>query len=155
MDPFYKNELARQLVANSARYRSGYWVIKMFVWKLMEYDKIAYIDGDVYFRQSADELFCADLSGDFQIGVTPRSSQDRAAGFNAGMFIYRPSRDTFDGVMETFLAMSQEDMLATSEQDFLNKYFKGRYSLIPIDYVMKHRCIDAVSMLPAFRGGTA
>eukprot|EP00959_Pyramimonas_sp_CCMP1952_P148179 3100533-Pyramimonas_sp.AAC.1 len=59
---FDRNELAQQLVAKSARYRSGYWVIKMFVWRLEEYSKLVYIDGDVYFRQSADELFCSPVS---------------------------------------------------------------------------------------------
>jgi len=139
VDPFYQNELAQQLVAKSARYRSGYWVIKMFVWRLEEYSKLVYIDGDVYFRQSADELFCSQVSPKAPIGVTPRSSQDEAAGFNAGMFIYQPSRATYAGIMEKFLSLKESDMLATSEQDFLNAYFKGRYKLIPIDYVMKHR----------------
>jgi hypothetical protein len=41
--------------------------------------------------------------------------------------------------MEKFLSLKESDMLATSEQDFLNAYFKGRYKLIPIDYVMKVR----------------
>ena len=49
-------------VSKSERYKSGYWVIKMFVWRLEEYSKLVYIDGDVYFRQSADELFCAPVS---------------------------------------------------------------------------------------------
>lgn len=33
----------------------------------------------------------------------------------------------------------QGEMLATSEQDFLNAHFKEHYFLIPIDYIMKHR----------------
>jgi len=33
----------------------------------------------------------------------------------------------------------QGEMLATSEQDFLNAHFKDHYFLIPIDYIMKHR----------------
>uniref|UniRef100_A0A7S0WQN2 Hexosyltransferase n=1 Tax=Pyramimonas obovata TaxID=1411642 RepID=A0A7S0WQN2_9CHLO len=139
VDPFYQNELAQQLVAKSARYKSGYWVIKMFVWRLEEYSKLVYIDGDVYFRQSADELFCSPVSPKVPIGVTPRSSQDESAGFNAGMFVYQPNRATYEGIMQKFLSLDQDSMLATSEQDFLNAYFKGRYNLIPIDYVMKHR----------------
>ena len=37
------------------------------------------------------------------------------------------------------LSFLQGEMLATSEQDFLNAYFKDHYFLIPIDYIMKHR----------------
>jgi len=69
--------------------------------------------------------------------VTPRSSQDLAAGFNAGMFIFQPSREMYMQIMEKFLAMKEEDMFATTEQDFLNQHFKARYNLIPIDYLMK------------------
>eukprot|EP00241_Pyramimonas_parkeae_P005899 CAMPEP_0114246744 /NCGR_PEP_ID=MMETSP0058-20121206/12642_1 /TAXON_ID=36894 /ORGANISM="Pyramimonas parkeae, CCMP726" /LENGTH=425 /DNA_ID=CAMNT_0001359983 /DNA_START=344 /DNA_END=1621 /DNA_ORIENTATION=+ len=139
LDPFYRNDLARQLVARSERYKSGYWVIKMFVWRLEEYSKLVYIDGDVYFRQSADELFCAPVSPTAPIAVTPRSSMDLDAGFNAGMFIYQPSRVVYQNIMDKFLGMKEEDMFATSEQDFLNEHFKDQYTFIPIDYLMKHR----------------
>eukprot|EP00238_Polyblepharides_amylifera_P012658 CAMPEP_0196585946 /NCGR_PEP_ID=MMETSP1081-20130531/52636_1 /TAXON_ID=36882 /ORGANISM="Pyramimonas amylifera, Strain CCMP720" /LENGTH=309 /DNA_ID=CAMNT_0041907661 /DNA_START=458 /DNA_END=1387 /DNA_ORIENTATION=- len=139
LDPFYKNELARQLVSRSERYRSGYWVIKMYVWRLEEYSKLVYIDGDVYFRSSADPLFCAPADVKAPIAVTPRSSQDKSAGFNAGMFIYLPSRSVYQDIMSRFLGMSEEQMLGTSEQDFLNLHFKGAYNLIPIDFLMKHR----------------
>jgi lipopolysaccharide biosynthesis glycosyltransferase len=71
------------------------------------------------------------------IAVTPRSSQDLSAGFNAGMFIFQPSRDMYMQIMEKFLSMKEEDMFATTEQDFLNQHFKARYNLIPIDYLMK------------------
>jgi|GEM_PF-5362107 hypothetical protein len=42
VDPFENNERARQLVSQSARYRSGYWVVKMFVWRFEEYIKMVY-----------------------------------------------------------------------------------------------------------------
>ena len=42
VDPFENNERARQLVSKSARYRSGYWVVKMFVWRFEEYTKMVY-----------------------------------------------------------------------------------------------------------------
>ena len=64
LDPFFENDLARQLVAKSERYKSGYWVIKMFVWRFEEYSKLVFLDGDIYFRQSADELFCAPVSAE-------------------------------------------------------------------------------------------
>ena len=73
------------------------------------------------------------------IAVTPRSSFDAKAGFNAGMFIYNPSNDVFDEIMEAFLSLTETEMLSTSEQDFLNVQFKNKYNLIPIDYIMKHR----------------
>lgn len=46
VDPFENNERARQLVSKSARYRSGYWVVKMFVWRFEEYTKMVYGEGD-------------------------------------------------------------------------------------------------------------
>jgi inositol 3-alpha-galactosyltransferase len=140
VDPFENNEKAKALVSKSARYASGYWVVKMFVWKFEEYEKMVYVDADVYVRQNSDSMFCAETDPvKHSIAVTPRSSFDTKAGFNAGMFIYNPSNDVFDEIMEAFLALTETEMLATSEQDFLNVQFKNRYNLIPIDYVMKHR----------------
>ena len=80
------------------------------------------------------------------IAVTPRSSQELAAGFNAGMFVFQPSRVTYQQIMDKFLAMREEDMFATTEQDFLNKHFAHRYNLIPIDYLMK--VVPLPSLLP-------
>jgi len=140
VDPFENNEKAKALVSKSARYASGYWVVKMFVWKFEEYEKMVYVDADVYVRQNSDSMFCAETDPvKHSIAVTPRSSFDAKAGFNAGMFIYNPSNDVFDEIMEAFLALTETEMLATSEQDFLNVQFKNRYNLIPIDYIMKHR----------------
>lgn len=53
------------------------------------------------------------------------------------MFIFQPSREVYMQIMEKFLAMKEEDMFATTEQDFLNQHFKAHYNLIPIDYLMK------------------
>jgi len=168
VDPFENNERARQLVSQSARYRSGYWVVKMFVWRFEEYIKMVYVDADMYMRQNTDSIFCSPTNKENNIiAVTPRSSFDTTvgvlctnntmhamrplirpltepclimqAGFNAGMFVYNPSNEMFDSIMAKFLALSQGEMLATSEQDFLNAHFKDRYFLIPIDYIMKHR----------------
>jgi alpha-N-acetylglucosamine transferase len=59
VDPFDGNDLAKQLVSKSERYRSGYWLLKMYVWRAMEYSKVAFLDGDIYFRHNPDALFCA------------------------------------------------------------------------------------------------
>ena len=140
VDPFENNEKAKALVSKSARYASGYWVVKMFVWKFEEYAKMVYMDADVYVRQNSDSIFCAKTDPvKHSIAVTPRSSFDAKAGFNAGMFIYNPSNDVFDEIMEAFLSLTETEMLSTSEQDFLNVQFKNKYNLIPIDYIMKHR----------------
>jgi hypothetical protein len=58
-------------VAKSERYKSGYWVIKMFVWRFEEYSKLVFLDGDIYFRQSADELFCAPVSPEVRGPMQP------------------------------------------------------------------------------------
>ena len=62
VDPFENNERARQLVSKSARYRSGYWVVKMFVWRFEEYTKMVYgkdVFAEVFYREkdSPDESF--------------------------------------------------------------------------------------------------
>jgi hypothetical protein len=72
LDPFFENDLARQLVAKSERYKSGYWVIKMFVWRFEEYSKLVFLDGDIYFRQSADQLFCAPVSAEVRAPLTKK-----------------------------------------------------------------------------------
>ena len=156
VDPFAVDPKAVALMKNSQRYRSGYWVVKMFVWRFTEYAKIVHLDGDIFIRNNPDSLFCSPVvgydarggegpasvgSGAPLIGVTPRSSQDPKAGFNAGMFVYVPREATYEKLMARFLAQSQKEMLANSEQDFLNAFFKSRYDIVPIDLIMKHRRI--------------
>eukprot|EP00899_Mesostigma_viride_P006562 jgi/Mesvir1/15907/Mv08235-RA.2 len=138
VDPFVSDR-AKSLMAKSERYASGYWVVKMFVWRAEEYSKVVYLDADVYVRQNADALFCMETDKEHPVAVTPRSSQDAAAGFNAGMFSFRPNKAIFDELLGKFTAMSDAQVLATTEQDFLNAVFKKRYLLVPIDFVMKHR----------------
>jgi hypothetical protein len=33
----------QHLQETSARYESGYWVIKMYIWKLLEYEKVGHV----------------------------------------------------------------------------------------------------------------
>ena len=98
-----------------------------------------FLDGDIFLRRNPDPLFCVPLSEARPIGVTPRSSQNPAAGFNAGMFAFRPAERYFDLIMDRFQAQTEEEMLATSEQDFLNAIFKGKYVIVPLDFIAKHR----------------
>ncbi|XRB16058.1 ER membrane protein complex subunit 10 [Pseudoscourfieldia marina] len=156
VDPFAVDPKAVALMTRSQRYRSGYWVVKMFVWRFTEYDKLVHLDGDIFLRNNPDALFCSPVIGYAPqsrdspasvgtglplIGVTPRSSQDAKAGFNAGMFVYVPREETYLKLMARFLAQSEKEMLANSEQDFLNAFFKSRYTVVPIDLIMKHRRI--------------
>jgi hypothetical protein len=74
---------------------------------------------------------CVCGGGQAPIAVTPRSSQSPSAGFNAGMFVFNPSRATFQGILNKFLGLTEQQMLATSEQDFLNEFFACAAHLPP------------------------
>jgi len=78
------------------------------------------VDADMYVRQNTDSIFCAPVDpAKHIIAVTPRSSFDAKAGFNAGMFVYNPTNAQFDNIMAKFLALSQVG--------------PGRYQLTPHD----------------------
>ncbi|CAN6453097.1 unnamed protein product [Victoria cruziana] len=123
-----------------------------------EYSKMVYLDADIQVFENVDLLF--DLPDGFFYAVmdcfcektwshTPQYSigycqqcPDRvkwpaemgappAVYFNAGMFVFEPSRLTYDSLIQ---ALQVTPPTPFGEQDFLNMFFQKIYKPIPLDY---------------------
>ncbi|XP_030444847.1 galactinol synthase 2-like [Syzygium oleosum] len=146
---------------NQTQFAMAYYVInysKLRIWEFVEYNKMIYLDGDIQVFNNIDHLF--DLENGFFYAVmdcfcektwshTPQyeigycqQCPDKVQWpdhvgpkpslyFNAGMFVYEPSLDTYHDLLET-LKITPPTPFA--EQDFLNKYFKDIYKPIPNVY---------------------
>ncbi|GAB2214265.1 hypothetical protein Droror1_Dr00018606 [Drosera rotundifolia] len=132
---------------------------KLRIWDFEDYSKMIYLDGDIQVFENIDHLFdmpdgyfyavkdcfCEKTwshTKQYSIGYCqqcPDKVQWPAEGlgappalyFNAGFFVYEPSRLTYENLLHT-LQISPTTPFA--EQDFLNMYFEKVYKPIPPIY---------------------
>lgn len=132
---------------------------KLRIWDFEEYSKMIYLDADIQVFENIDHLF--DTPDNYFYAVmdcfcektwshTPQYSigycqqcPDKVTWpahmnspppplyFNAGMFVFQPSRLTYQTLLDT-LRISTPTPFA--EQDFLNKFFNHMYKPIPPIY---------------------
>ncbi|KAH9303382.1 hypothetical protein KI387_014965 [Taxus chinensis] len=124
-----------------------------------EYSKMVYLDADIQVFDNIDHLFdmpdgyfyavmdcfCEKTwshTPQYKIGYCQQcpdkvcwpaemEKQRPALYFNAGMFVFEPSKLTFDSMMETLMSTTPTPF---AEQDFLNMYFQKMYKPIPLVY---------------------
>ncbi|KAI9081023.1 hypothetical protein K1719_037003 [Acacia pycnantha] len=146
---------------NQTQFAMAYYVInysKLRIWNFVEYSKMIYLDGDIQVFDNIDHLF--DLPNDYfyavmdcfcektwsqspqyQIGYC-QQCPDKVAWpasmgpkpplyFNAGMFVFEPNLSTYSDLLKT-LQLTVPTIFA--EQDFLNVYFRDKYSPISNNY---------------------
>ncbi|KAF8107003.1 hypothetical protein N665_0129s0071 [Sinapis alba] len=132
---------------------------KLRIWKFVEYSKMIYLDGDIQVYENIDHLF--DLPDGYFYAVmdcfcektwshTPQYKigycqqcpdkvqwpkaelgEPPSLYFNAGMFVFEPSFNTYEDLLRTLKVTSPTPF---AEQDFLNMYFKKIYKPIPLVY---------------------
>nr|ABR17981.1 unknown [Picea sitchensis] len=146
---------------NQVQFAMAYYVInysKLRIWEFEEYSKMVYLDADIQVFENIDNLFdmpdgyfyavmdcfcektwshtpqykigycqqCPDkVQWSSELGLPP------ALYFNAGMFVFEPSKLTFDSLIETLRITAPTPF---AEQDFLNMYFQKMYKPIPLVY---------------------
>ncbi|KAL5826746.1 hypothetical protein ACOSQ3_018588 [Xanthoceras sorbifolium] len=154
IEPIYPPE-------NQTQFAMAYYVInysKLRIWNFEEYSKMIYLDADIQVFDNIDHLFdmadgyfyavmdcfCENSwcnSPQFSIGYC-QQCPDRVAWpaemgsppalyFNAGMFVFEPSRLTYDNLLRT-VRITPPTLFA--EQDFLNMNFRKMYKPIPLVY---------------------
>ncbi|KAF5186173.1 Galactinol synthase [Thalictrum thalictroides] len=154
IEPIYPPE-------NQVQFAMAYYVInysKLRIWNFEEYSKMVYLDADIQVYENIDHLldaadgyfyavmdcFCEKTwshSPQYSVGYC-QQCPDKVTWptemgtppslyFNAGMFVFEPSRLTFDSLIEN-LRITVPTPFA--EQDFLNKYFNHIYKPIPLIY---------------------
>ncbi|XP_058091824.1 galactinol synthase 1-like [Magnolia sinica] len=146
---------------NQIQFAMAYYVInysKLRIWNFEEYSKMVYLDADIQVYENIDHLFdgpdgyfyavmdcfCEKTwshSRQFSIGYC-QQCPDKVTWptemgappslyFNAGMFVFEPSRLTYDNLLEK-LQITPPTPFA--EQDFLNMFFQDTYKPIPLVY---------------------
>lgn len=154
IEPIYPPE-------NQIQFAMAYYVInysKLRIWDFVEYKKMIYLDGDIQVYDNIDHLFdkpdghfyavmdcfCEKTwshSPQYKIGYCQqcpdRVTWPTASGsppplyFNAGMFVFEPSRQTYDLLLHTLFITPPTPF---AEQDFLNMFFEKIYKPIPPTY---------------------
>ncbi|GLJ23676.1 hypothetical protein SUGI_0448360 [Cryptomeria japonica] len=132
---------------------------KLRIWEFEEFSKMVYLDADIQVFDNIDNLFdmpdgyfyavmdcfCEKTwshTTQYQIGYCQQcpnkvtwpaelEEERPALYFNAGMFVFEPSKLTFENMMETLMSTTPTPF---AEQDFLNMYFQKQYKPIPLVY---------------------
>lgn len=154
IEPIYPPE-------NQIQFAMAYYVInysKLRIWNFEEYSKMLYLDADIQVYENIDHLFdgpdgyfyavmdcfCEKTwshSRQYSIGYC-QQCPDKVTWptemgappplyFNAGMFVFEPSRLTYDNLLEKLQITTPTPF---AEQDFLNMFFQDTYKPIPLVY---------------------
>ncbi|GLU03093.1 hypothetical protein SLE2022_203110 [Rubroshorea leprosula] len=146
---------------NQTQFALAYFVInycKLRIWNFEEYSKMVYLDADIQVFDNIDHLFdtpdgyfyavtdcyCEKIwsySLQYSIGYCQQCPEKvtwpaelgspPSLYFNAGMFVFEPSRLTYENLLETLQVTPPTPF---AEQDFLNMFFQKMYKPIPLVY---------------------
>ena len=110
------------------RYRENSWMMftKLNLWRLLEYDKLVFLDADCLAIDNVDEMMdMPSVSAVKDIGY---------GGISAGVLILEPDQQIFDDMMSNLDNDVYDNTY--SDQSFLNWYLKDRkmWNEIPIQY---------------------
>jgi len=91
----------------------GVTFTKIHCWKLTQYHKCVFMDADTMAVQNIDDLFQRD-----ELSAVPDAGWPDI--FNTGLFVYKPSADTFSGLLK----LAEEDgSFDGGDQGLINSYF--------------------------------
>ncbi|XP_030387608.1 glycogenin-1 isoform X2 [Scaptodrosophila lebanonensis] len=110
------NVLDSQDAANLAllsRPELGVTFTKLHCWRLVQFEKCVFLDADTLVLQNCDELFERE-----ELSAAPDVSWPDC--FNSGVFVFRPSVDTFGKITEFAV---QHGSFDGGDQGLLNQYF--------------------------------
>lgn len=122
----------------------GVTFTKLHCWRLTQFEKCVFLDADTFVLQNCDELFERE-----ELSAAPDVGWPDC--FNSGVFVFRPSLDTFDKLIEFATKQGSFD---GGDQGLLNSYFsdwahKDISKHLPFIY---NTCSTACySYLPAFK----
>ncbi|RZF46156.1 hypothetical protein LSTR_LSTR012137 [Laodelphax striatellus] len=96
-----------------ARPELGITFTKLHCWRLTQYDKCVFLDADTLVLQNCDELFDRE-----ELSAAPDVGWPDC--FNSGVFVYKPSDETFKAISDFALVHGTFD---GGDQGLLNLYF--------------------------------
>jgi len=93
----------------------GVTFTKFHCWTLKQYKKCVFLDADCLVLQSVDDLFERE-----ELSAAPDAGWPDI--FNSGVFVYRPSEDTFEKLVNF---ASEQGSFDGGDQGLLNKFFSS------------------------------
>jgi glycogenin len=100
------------------RMELGITFTKLHCWKLTQYTKAVFMDADTMVVQNIDDLFARDE-------LSAASDPGWPDCFNSGVFVYRPSEETYNNLLDFALNKRSFD---GGDQGLLNMYFSDWFS---------------------------
>ncbi|XP_055702847.1 glycogenin-1 isoform X4 [Phlebotomus papatasi] len=127
-----------------ARPELGVTFTKLHCWNLTQFDKCVFLDADTLVLQNCDELFERE-----ELSAAPDVGWPDC--FNSGVFVFRPSQDTFGKLLDFAVKSGSFD---GGDQGLLNLYFSDwAHSDISkhLPFVYNTCSTATYSYLPAFK----
>lgn len=122
----------------------GITFTKLHCWRLTQFEKCVFLDADTLVLRNCDELFERE-----ELSAAPDVGWPDC--FNSGVYVYRPSLETFASLMEYAV---QHGSFDGGDQGLLNSYF-GDWATKDIakhlPFVYNTSSVASYSYLPAFK----
>lgn len=122
----------------------GVTLTKLHCWKLTQYQKMVFLDADTLVIQNVDDLFQRDE-------ISAVADCGWPSCFNSGVFVFKPSIDTFNDLIEF---AKNEGSFDGGDQGLLNDFFsdwstKSIDRILPFGYNV--HAAATYAYVPAFR----
>jgi len=108
---------------------------RFHAWNYTQYEKIIYLDADVMPLHNIDELF--EMEGDLAATYCARPGLLDPC-FNAGLLVFRPSVDAYNGIMDLWKSLSV-GKTCPNDQVLLWHHYADQGAWVPLPYAYNVR----------------
>ena len=118
------NSILPSSIDNSIRWK--YTLDKLNIFKLIEYDKLVYLDSDFLLLENLDHLFSID---DFSMVF-----DNKEDSYCSALMVLKPNLLDYNNLLDTMKKMDEDESIKLfGDQDVINRYFNNINEL-PIEY---------------------
>lgn len=123
----YVNKITNPSTKGQSRFAGTYTKLRAF--EIKGYDRLTFIDSDAVVLKDVDDLFegvgfCAAPD----LGLQPVPA---IKNFNSGVFSFSPKDIDFSDMLNASMSFDSDD---GGDQGFLNRYFDGQVTYLPVAY---------------------
>ena len=133
-NPYKKDADRRRSYKNHFEYTLN----KLYVWNMLDYDRVIYMDADNIFFHNIDSLFnCGHFCA---VYMNP-------CNFHTGLFVVTPNNDTYNDLLKSLATLPSYD---GADQGFLVAYFEGlqKAPLFDPEHPFKEEDMPKMQRLP-------
>lgn len=103
------------------------WTFSKFrAWQMLEYDRVVMTDSDLFWPDRNGDL----LFGYDELAAPYRPKPDNAAVFSSGLFVVRPSEETFEDILA--FSRSKSKFMYPGDLGVLNEWALARGVYVPL-----------------------